>query len=819
MSNSHPTIWDLSASNYAHKGEGVMRKILLLSVAFSALAASGAADAQTGGVDSTIAPQSAPAAVGQAADAADAPQNVGAEADDASTQASGDIIVTASKRSERLQDVPSTVNVVQGDSLEKLSIKTFRDVEQLAPGLSLSTTEPSFNSVTLRGVGFNPSSGVSPTVDIYFNETPLDSSSAFRALYDVGQIEVLRGPQGTLRGRTSPSGAITIATRRPDLNDITGYTQLTVNTQNGQNLQGALNVPLITDVLAVRAAGLFDRNIGSAASNIRSGSRDRDRTESGRISVAFRPISNLTFDATYQHLNNRTTQNRIMATVEGGTSNPILRPSDRTALAYGPSDYNYRANLVTFSSNLDLGGVALNYIGGYQKINQGRVSDIATAGTVPNFTRPQTLDSDTRQISQEVRLTSQNRGFWNFLIGGYFDDVKSNSTVTQLQVLGFGFPNGPLPPLDVAKLNVAVAIPSKSNSYAVFTDHRFQVTSKDQLQVGLRYQEQHVRNQFLTTLSGPILGPLPITDSSISPENQDRKFKQLTGGASYRHEFNRDLTGYFTYGRSYRPGGLNTTTAVLDEDLLVTRAEKSNNYEVGIKGSLADRHVQFTLSVYQQDFKNYLANTGSYISVATAKDGVADNSAALTFNADARVRGVEASVNGQIGTRLFLGLSGTYNDAKFKNASAPCNDFNRDGAPDSSGAPSVPVGQNVAFCRLNGRLSDQAPWGLTGNFEYRVPVSGEREVFLRALANYVPKRTDPFTSASYDDYLNNSAFLGVRGLKGGFEFSVYVKNVANVSTVTTITPEQIDYDFFPTGFRNVTVVRPREIGLNAQLNF
>ena len=195
-----------------------------------------------------------------------------------SEQAVGDIIVTANKRAERLQDVPKSVDVVQGDTIQKLNLRSFAEIDQLAPGLSLTAKDPTTNSVTLRGVGFDPNSGTSPTVDIYFNETPLDASSAFRALYDVGQIEVLRGPQGTLRGRTSPSGAITIATRRADLNEVDGYFQQTLTTQAGINSQGAVSVPLLPGVLAVRAAGLFDRNIGIGVRNLRTGDRDSDKT-------------------------------------------------------------------------------------------------------------------------------------------------------------------------------------------------------------------------------------------------------------------------------------------------------------------------------------------------------------------------------------------------------------------------------------------------------------------------------------------------------------------------------------------------------------
>jgi iron complex outermembrane receptor protein len=223
--------------------------------------------------------------------------------------------------------------------------------------------------------------------------------------------------------------------------------------------------------------------------------------------------------------------------------------------------------------------------------------------------------------------------------------------------------------------------------------------------------------------------------------------------------------------------------------------------------------------LYQQDFKTYLAYTGSFLAVSEAKNGVVSSNAAFTFNADARVRGIEGTVNGQIGDHLSLGVNATYNDAKFRNALAPCNDFNGDGVADSVGTPSVPVGQNVSFCRQNGHLSDQAPWGVSINGEYHMSVGAGREFFLRGLANYVPKRTDPFQNIRYDDLLNNSVFVGFRGEDDSYEFSFFGKNLANVATLTSRGSAQLDYSFIPSGYAVGLPVRPREFGIVGRVRY
>src|SRR5690606_21022275 len=126
----------------------------------------------------------------------------------------------------------------------------------------------------------------------YFNEISVDAQTAFTAMYDLEQIEVLRGPQGALRGRTAPAGAITIRTRRPDLTDVDGYAQATVTTRDAVNFQAAVSIPLVRDRLALRAAMLIDRNDLNRVHNVNRDDSSRSTTESARLSLAYAPTDN-----------------------------------------------------------------------------------------------------------------------------------------------------------------------------------------------------------------------------------------------------------------------------------------------------------------------------------------------------------------------------------------------------------------------------------------------------------------------------------------------------------------------------------------------
>lgn len=195
---------------------------------------------------------------------------------DAGTVSTSDIIVTATRDARSLQDVPLSVNVATGETLQKLNLFDAKDISRLAPGLELTNTSGRNNTTTLHGIAFDPDSGTAPSVQVYFNEAPADAQFAYTALYDIQDIEVLRGPQGLFRGLTSPAGAITIATRKPSFTDTNGYMQGTATDRNGYNVQGGVSLAF-SDKFAIRVAGLVDGNRGNGVTDVTRSERSRTR--------------------------------------------------------------------------------------------------------------------------------------------------------------------------------------------------------------------------------------------------------------------------------------------------------------------------------------------------------------------------------------------------------------------------------------------------------------------------------------------------------------------------------------------------------------
>lgn len=283
-----------------------------------------------------------------AAVAQEAPEAAASQSDPVSTV--GDIVVTATKQAVSVQSVPVTVNVVTAEQVEKQVILKFEDVASLTPGLALTNRDGRQQQASVRGVAADLDAGSSPTVDIYFNETVLDAATAFQSIYDVGQVEVVRGPQGTLRGRASPSGAILITTRRPSFSGVDGQVSATVTDNGVQNYQGAVGGP-ISDTVAVRVAALYDESDDNGIKAINAGRESGHETWSVRGSLAWRPTDAFSADLVYQHMkSDADTYFSVVGTGPYGQ----FGIKDRVNLQEGPTTFSNESDLVTLGATYDL---------------------------------------------------------------------------------------------------------------------------------------------------------------------------------------------------------------------------------------------------------------------------------------------------------------------------------------------------------------------------------------------------------------------------------------------------------------------------------
>ena len=337
-----------------------------------------------------------------------------------------DIIVTARRADERLQDVPVSVQVVTGDKLAQLSITSADELSKLAPGLTL-VNDNAATQVSLRGVSWRPGSGT-PATPIYFNEVPFDPGNTVVSLFDIGQIEVLRGPQGTSRGAPSISGAVTITTKRPNLHELGGYVQGFYATANHWDVQAAINVPIVKDILAIRLATNIENSEGNRIYSVNSTIKPSIRDRSFRATALFTPTDTVSIEAMYQR---RTTDkafyNQVVGTGSPGAAaspvaflgalgaipanfnGPALTIGQRASVQDAPSIFKEVIDLLTVNASWEVFGQKLSYNFGRQ-FNRGPASFTTSdpLNLLPGFesyTSPSNL-SLPAWSSHEIRLSS-----------------------------------------------------------------------------------------------------------------------------------------------------------------------------------------------------------------------------------------------------------------------------------------------------------------------------------------------------------------------------------------------------------------------------
>lgn len=763
-----------------------------------------------------------------------------------STGATGidEVVVTARRRSEVLKDVPMAVDVVNGEQLEKLSLLSFQDVQQLSPGLILDASN---NTASLRGVTYNTLAGASASVDVYFNEAPVDSFTAFTALYDLEQVEVLRGPQGILRGRTSPSGAITMRTRRPDFQDVTGFVQATGTNKDGQNIQAALSVPLIKDQLALRVAALNDSNRGNGIYNVNRQEYSKKDTDSMRVSLGWKPTS--TFNATLAHQSLHQRGRSYQAVFGSGNQPSLISPArsgppasveDRIAVAEGADRAEKKIDMTSLNADWDLGSHTLSFVGMRQTQRFSNATDRDAANSVPGWIGAQSQPANKIDTySLEGRLSSNGEGFFNYTVGAFYSKYKVfvgfNADSTQL----FSTPTTPLlPSMASLPINARIDIPNLISDKSLFGSASFKLSDSLKLDAGLRHTRYSLEKQSTLTVTTPggvgFLAAVPsrtlapLTDT-IPAYAANRDTSATTGGLSLSYKWNDEVTSYGSYGRSYRNGTAQVGVRVpLDPSIMVTEPEKSEAIEVGLKTSFFDRKLAINVAAFSQSYKGYIDVIN--VPVATARNGLIDNNAQLlNYNGDVVSRGLEFQLTAKPTTSWDIGTGFAWVDSHFDNADVPCVLFN------PNGTQMVPVGQQFATCQSSRSVSNSSKWNLTANSEYRWNM-GSLQPFVRGLLTYRPSFYSEATNTQFESLANLNLFVGARDRQSGWTVTLFVKNLLNTNRIVPQAPKAdgqsgivqlntapLGGAFQPvpyiSGYRQVEINPTREVGVTVQYDF
>ena len=471
-------------------------------------------------------------------------QNAASSADEGASSDTSEIIVQARRRSESAQDVPLTVNAVTSAELEKLNIRDFKDIAAIVPGLSLTPAADGLApSASLRGVNFDVNgSGNSGTIQFYMNDAPISAGFLFNSMFDIGQVEVLRGPQGTLRGIASPSGSITLTTRKPDMEQWGGYVQGTVNTIGGVNVNGAINVPIIKGVLALRAAGIVNDDDGTRVRSLNSSTSPNTHYWGERVTLQFNPTDNISITGTYQHF---LTKGQYFDQVESANLalnlpvvGTLITPGDRLAVENTARSSRINYNIYNVQAEWRFAGQKLNYVGSWSDQDAllqpqgdvGNVFDDSYPTVLQNY--GQTTHSQSKQQSHEIRLSSDERlfGMVDYVIGGMINRLESPTDLTVQTPIFLGAPT----PANFYAFNIHPGeVRGRTLERSVFGNVTVHLGDATEISGGIRYI--HFNNE-----------------SNLPGASGDYHATVYT--ASIKHRFNDNIMAYASTGSSWRVG-------------------------------------------------------------------------------------------------------------------------------------------------------------------------------------------------------------------------------------------------------------------------
>jgi outer membrane receptor protein involved in Fe transport len=750
-----------------------------------------------------------------------------------------EVIVTAQKREQTQQDIAATVNVVGGDVIDNFAVFDFGDIEQLTAGLSLTTVNSRNSNISLRGITTDPESGADSAVQVYFNDVSVREDVAFTQLYDLARIEVLRGPQGAVQGRTSPAGAIKMITQQPNMSLIEGYVQTSFSDNDGFNGQFASSLPIIKNELAIRLSGVYDENNGNNVENLTTGLNSTKRASSGRLSVAWEPSDSFSALLTTQYLDRSTADDpKILVGTDTLGARPTLKASDRKALGKTNDFDTLVYKLASLELNLDIAGHQLTSISGKQDSSKpGRLEndrgfyqpDLNGSFVVGDLDTFQETNTVVDSFSQEFRLASIDNDTWDYMVGAFY--TKQDTTTSFESWTARSLLDG----ADLGDLNLLTggSVPVNREDFAIFTFNTVRLTDKLAVDVGLRYQKVNRFN--LTDVDlirfGQIaLAPavLPFIDdvkdgtaavfpiSAISDEDSKASATATTGSFTIRYEWDEDISLYGSYSRSFRAGGISIipdpNIEVIEEaGQLRYDDETSDAIEFGMKGRFWDGRATANVAIYFQTFDGLLSRNIGLQAQKVDGTGSFDIPGGLTYNADATMQGIELDGEVLISERWSAGGSFSYNQSEYDDgAVSPCS---------SQG--------ELLTCDIGGdRIAGQPKLSFSLNSEYYIPLES-MELYVRGLYKY---NGDIVNSAAisgltnarekFDSYDTFNLFTGLRANNGKWDVSLWAKNLLDQEALISESQSDV-YDTAASGgsYVSPTLIPERTIGLTARYNF
>jgi len=713
-----------------------------------------------------------------------------------------EVVVTATRRSERLQDVPLSVTAFSQAELTKKGIVSYDGIARETPGVVLNQASGNNVRFTVRGISTNGwGAGLQTTTTVYIDELPLttigNTVTLDPNLYDVQRVEFLRGPQGTLFGSGSLSGALRVLTKSPDL---TGYDSSALvdlgYTPDGEGVRrrfnGMVNLPLVKDELALRVVGFY-RNEDGYIDNVGTGIKNANKLKDwgGRAILLWQPNDKLSV--------------RLLGSYEdsdpkdSSLSSPSL--GERKRYSTVPDQYTTKTSIFNGTLEYQFDGAKLTSSSTYS--NADGLFNVDLGGTF-NLAVPFYLfdSAVTKTFVQETRIASDPGGKFDWVAGGFYLhrelDLNGEDRTTSAFLSARGITG--LPGTVFAKFGSD----TKTYELAGFGELTYHLNDKLTATGGIRYGKYGgtvdtyagFNSAYFTYALLGIGGPLALVPNGTSTTKYPSAEK-ASWKVSLTYKPSRDLTTYATVSTGYRTpvynGRAGSVSTVNPSDLIIPAGAGSDNltnYEVGLKGRFLDGRMTAALAAYYIDWKN----------IQVQANRQSDSIQFATNVGRAASKGVEAEISFTPVKGVLLGVNGSLNRAKVTELST--QEATISGAVDNARLASPHV-QGSFFGTFSYALKGQTQ-GFTsfqiqhvGSFPNGFPnTPGKAGVVSPLYGN-----TDSYT------YVN----LQTGARFGRTTVTLYGENLGNSGATTYIHPEAFVYSRF-------AILRPRTFGVRLGYN-
>jgi len=584
-----------------------------------------------------------------------------------------EVVVTAQKRLERLQDVPLAVTAVSAEALQSRQINDTVSLTRAVPSLSFQPgTNSQSSGFRIRGIGTQLFSlGVEASVSTVIDGVvAARQTQSFADFADIERIEVLRGPQGTLFGKNATAGVISIVTARPT-QEFAASVDATAAEGQEYRIKGTVSGPL-SDSVRARASSYYNR-VGGYVDNVASGSDVNDVEGWGaRGKLEWDATSDLllTLTADYRYSDGDCCNSVLVSIV-----NPVVQQLNGPITATR-KNRNINEDVVAFNTDKqwtgavqadwDLGAVTLTSISAYQRYENASNNPVDKLNNpVPTFLGPGSAFSkfddnggtiDLDQYSQELRIGSNGENDLTYVLGAFYSNVSLDRDFFRRRAVCSAGTLGQVCPAPVFQSSSLAAV-NKTESSAAFGQAEYRVFGELKLLGGVRVQHESTSTRGTRT-AAPIPGDSPLPGNPNSSGTRSASDTAVTGKGGLKYEFSRSAQTYATWTRGYKGLGFNTELATDFATQKPVLPEHVTAYEIGFKGRSPGGLFGVAIAAFRADYTNLQIQ-------ANRSDPTTGSVQFVQTNAgSSQTQGVEIEADLQPLDTLSASLAFTYADSE-----------------------------------------------------------------------------------------------------------------------------------------------------------